>query len=305
MVKKDSCKINFINPVQESEIEKLINSSNQNKSLSPCSISVKVLKNHADVLKQPLAYLINFSFQQGLFPDALKTARVTPIFKKEDPQLFSSYSLISVMPVSSKLYEKRMYSRLYAFLINYKLLFKKQFGFRNNSSTSHALHSLTDLIKKYLDNDCFPSQSIGHCQPWNSPPFYGILELTNSWLRSFLENRKQYISLPGHSSSAKTVTCGVPQGSTLGPLLFLLYINSLQGVLSKSLVHHFASDTNLLFPAKKLCTIESIVNHELTLLVQWLRSKKISINKTKTELIIFRSRLPYEPDIRINKWQNK
>ena len=110
------------------------------------------------------------------------------------------------------------------------------------------------------------------------------------------------------SSSVKTVTCGVPQGSTLGPLLFLLYINDLQSVFSKSVVHHFADDTNLLFPAKKLGTIESIINYQLKLLVQWLQSNKLSSNETKTELIIFRSpwkNLPLEPDIRITNYKLK
>ena len=142
-----------INPVQESEIEKLINNLNKNKSLGPCSIPVKILQNNIDVLKQPLTYLINLAFQQGIFPEALKTARVTPIFKKEDPQLLCNYRPISVLSVFSKLYEKCIYSRLYTFLTKYKLLFKKQFGFRNNHSTSHALISLIDRIKKYLDNN--------------------------------------------------------------------------------------------------------------------------------------------------------
>ena len=93
----------FINPVQESEIEKLISNLNQNKSLDPCSISVEILQNHVDILKQPFTYLINLSFQQGIFPEALKTARVTPIFKTEGPQLPSNYRPIVVLSVFSKL----------------------------------------------------------------------------------------------------------------------------------------------------------------------------------------------------------
>ena len=103
----------FINPVQESEIEKLINSLNQNKSLGPCSIPLKILQNHVDVLKQPLTYLIMVSFQQGIFPEALKTARVTLFFKKENSELPSNYHAISVLSVFSKLYAKCMYSCLY------------------------------------------------------------------------------------------------------------------------------------------------------------------------------------------------
>ena len=116
---------------------------------------MKILKNHPDDLKQPLAFMINLSFQQGVFPEALKNARVTPIFKKDNPQIPSNYRPISVLSVFSKLYEKCMYSRLYSFLTKYKILFRKQFGFRNNHSTIHALISLVELIKKHLDNNYF------------------------------------------------------------------------------------------------------------------------------------------------------
>ena len=121
------------------------------------------------------------------------------------------------------------------------------------------------------------------------------------------QNRKQYVNLPGHSS-VKTITRGVSQGSTVGPLLFLLYINDLQSAFANSVVHHFTDDTNLLFPAKKLGTIKSFINHELKLLDQWLQSNKLSLNETKTELIVFRSpwkHLPREPDIRINSYKLK
>ena len=185
----------FINPVQETEIEKLINNLNKNKSLGRCNIPVKILQNH--VLKQPLTYLINLSFQRGIFPEALKTVRVTPIFKKEDSQLPSNYRPISVLPVFRKLYEKCMYSCLYAFLTKYNPLFKKQFGFRKNHSTSHALLSLIDLIKKYFDNDYFVCgvfidlqkalDTVNHEILLVKLDFYGIYGLANSWLKSFLK----------------------------------------------------------------------------------------------------------------------
>ena len=231
---------------------------------------------------------------------------------------FYKIMLNSVLSVFSKLYEKCMYSRLYAFLTKYKLLLKKQFGFRNNRSTSHALISLIDLINKYLHNNYFVCgvfidlqkalNTVNHEILLVKIDLYGIRGLAYSWLKSFLENRKQYVNLPGHSSSIKTVNCGVPQGLTLGPLLFLLYINDLRSVFSKSVDHHFADDTNLLWSSKKLDTIESIINQELKLLVQWLQSNKLSLNETKAEVIVFRSpwkHLPREPDIRINSYKLK
>ena len=230
---------------------------------------------------------MNLSFQQGVFPGALKNALVTPIFKKDKPP--NSFQLPPYIYVSvfSKLYEKCIYSELYSFLINYKILFKKQFGFRSNHSSIHQLISLVELIKKHLDNDYFvfgifidlqkAFDIVNHDIFLAKLAHYGVRGLTNNWFSSFLKNRTQYVYLDGHCSITKQVICGVPQGSTLGPLLFLLYSNDLQGAFSKLINHHFADNTNLLFPAKKLGTNESMVNHELKLLSQWLQSKSLNL----------------------------
>ena len=183
--------------------------------------------------------MINLSFQQGVLSEAHKAARVTPIFKKDNPQIPFKCRPIFVLSVFSKLYEKYMYSRLYSFLTKYKILLKKQFGFRNNHSTIYALVSLVDLIKKHLDNDYFVCgifidlqkafDTVNHDIVLAKLAHCGVCGLTNSWFSSFLKNRTQYVYLDGHCSITKIVTCGVPQGSTLSPLLLVVCINDLHG----------------------------------------------------------------------------
>ena len=114
----------------------------------------------------------------------------------------------------------------------------------------------------------------------------------NYQLRSFLANQKQYVYISGYCSDIKQVLCNSWQRSTLGPLIFLVYINNFQSIFSKPIVHKFADDNNLLLPSKKLGTIKSLMNHELKLLVQWLRNKKLFLlflNKAVTKLNIFKS----------------
>ena len=153
-----------------------------------------------------------------------------------------------------------MYNRIYSFLCKHKLINTTQFGFRSKHSTEHALISLIETIKKYLDDGEIVCgvfidlqkafDTVNHEILLEKLKHYGIRSKQNDWFRSFLTNRKQYVSMEGFFSQTKIVKCGVPQGSTLGPLLFLIYINDLANALEKSIVHHFADNTNLLYGNK-------------------------------------------------------
>ena len=128
-----------------------------------------------------------------------------------------------------------------------------------------------------------------------------FVAVANDWLKSYLTNRTQYVSLSGFNSTTRLITCGVPQGSTLGPLLFLIYINDLNNCFKHSTVHHFADDTNLIFASKSISTIENVMNNELRFLVEWLRANKLSLNEKKTEMIIFRPiRLSFDSSFSIS-----
>ena len=132
---------------------------------------------------------------------------------------------------------------------------------------------------------------------------YGIRGLANKWFESYLANRKQFVSINGFESSTSSITCGVPQGSVLGPLLFLIYINDLYVAIKHCKVHHFADDTNLLIINKSLKRLNKLLNIDLKNLTNWLNANKISLNVSKTELIIFKPKrkpLDLNMEIKLN-----
>ena len=199
----------------------------------------------------------------------------------------------------SKIYEKCIYTRIYAYLVKNDLIYAKQFGFRGNHSVNHAIISITEYIRSLIDNGEYVCgvfvdlekafDTVHHDILCDKIKVYGLRGKINLLLKSYLTNRKQYVSVNGSDSEIKSVTCGVPQGSSLGPLLFLIYINDLRTSLTKTSCGHFADDTFIIFHSKKAKTIETIVNTELKEVVKWLQLNKLSLNASKTELIFFRS----------------
>ena len=194
-----------------------------------------------------------------------------------------------------------MFNIIYNFLETHNCIYELQFGFRSKHSTNHAILSITQKIKEALDNGSVPVgifvdfqkafDTVNHDILLTKLNYYGIRGSTNAWFRSYLTNRKQFVSINGFESEQNLIRHGVPQGSVLGPLLFLIYINDLHVCIRNSTTHHFADDTNLLHvihknnrnrnPVRKL-------NTDLKCLNQWLIANKISLNSTKTELILFR-----------------
>ena len=289
----------FLSPTVPIEIEKLIDSLDVKKSTGPNSIPVFFLKILKPFFAFWLSELINLSFEVGIFPDILKMAKVTPLHKKECKLNFLNYRPISLLSVFSKIYEKTIYTQIYSYLVKNNLIYEKQFGFRSKYSTNHALLSITERIKELVDSGNFVCgvfvdlekafDTVNHkilCEKLN---FYGLRGNINSLIQSYLTNRKQYVSINGFESDVKEISCGVPQGSSLGPLLILLYINDFRLCLVNTECGHFADDTFILFHSKSLGTIESVVNCELKFASKWLRLNRLSLNAKKSELIFFRS----------------
>ena len=221
-----------------------------------------------------------------------------PIFKKGSRLLPSNYRPISLLSNINKILEKLVFSRLHRFLELHESLYELQYGFRKNHSTNHALINITESIREALDNNktvCgifvdFQKafDTVNHDILLQKLDYYGIRGCTNSWFKSYLSQRTQFVSILGFESQKKVILHGVPQGSVLGPLLFLIYINDLHKAIRKSKVFHFADDTNLLNISNNIKEQTKDVNNDLKYLYIWLIANKISLNSEKTEVVFFK-----------------
>ena len=260
----------FIQPTDSEEIANIISSLNINKTCGPFSIPNKILILLKHDISKQLADLFNLSFSSGSFPSILKTAKVVPVFKKGSKLDCCNYHPISLLSNAEKILEKIMYKRVYNFLSHNNIIYDLQFGFRQKFSTSHALINFTENIKQALDNGYIVCgifvdlqkafDTVDHQILLSKLDYYVIRGISNNWFKSYLFNRKQCVSIDGYDSELVEMNCGVPQGSVLGPLLFLLYINDLNQAIKFCKVHHFADDTNLLYLGKSIKKLDKLVN---------------------------------------------
>ena len=218
----------------------------------------------------PLNYVCNLSLHQGVFPDEMKIANVIPLYKKDDSMVFSNYRPVSLLCSLSKVFEKIMYNRLLAFLEKYKIIYRYQFGFRKYHSTYLAVMALIDRIIKCLeDGDHIVGvfldfskafDTVDHSILLKKLHYYGVRDNAYDWFNSYLNNRKQYVSYNDVTSSMKSIKCGVPQGSILGPIIFLIYINDLHCVCSDVFSIFFADYSNIFKNGKNLLEIQKVMN---------------------------------------------
>ena len=287
----------LISPTNPNEINNIINALDISKSSGPCSIPIKLIKLVSDNISIPLSDICNTSFNQGIFPERNKIAKVIPIHKNGSPKDVNNYRPISLLSVFSKILEKLMASRLNTFLDLNSIIVHNQFGFRSGFSTTHSLISITETIKKTIDEKKFGCgifidlkkafDTVNHDILLQKLEHYGIRDLALTWFESYLTGRKQYVHLNGANSMINNIICGVPQGSVLGPLLFLLYINDLPNISDKLKFYLFADDTNIYYESKSLKSLEKTVNKELEKLHDWLCLNRLSLNISKTNFVIF------------------
>lgn len=289
----------FFRPTDCNEIINIVNNLKTNKSPGFDGITAKTLKPVINLIAPPLSEIFNMSMETGVFPQSMKIAKVTPIFKAGDKTLPNNYRPISVLPIFSKILEKIVHERVMAFLNQNKLLNSNQYGFRNNHSTYMAIINLVDKISNEIDKgnstigiflDLSKAfDTIDHNILIDKLNYFGIAGVANTWFKSYLENRSQFVQINHTKSKELRVRCGVPQGSILGPLLFIMYINDITHVSKMADLILFADDSNLFVSDKHVDKLVTLANNELAQLSKWFKLNKLSLNVKKTQFILFRS----------------
>ena len=294
-----SVKSVFLSPTDEHEICQIVNTFKENKAPGIDEFSPKVVKSVIDLISVPLCHIFNLSICEGVFPEKLKLAKVSPVFKKGAKSDMSNYRPISVLSVFSKILERIVHKRVYSFLEKNEILYGNQFGFRKGLSTSMALLEFLNKVVDAFENNSFAMgifidlskafDTINHEILLTKLYNYGIRGIAYKWFFSYLKNRKQCTGFNNSQSDFLNITCGVPQGTLLGPLLFLLYVNDLPNSAPLFSFTLYADDTNLLYSNKNLPKMYNIVNDNLEKICTWFKCNKLSVNAKKCNYIVFRN----------------
>ena len=275
--------------VTESDIENYIKKTKSSKSPGPDEVHVIVLKELRAEITKPLTKIFNNSIDSGIVPNDFKLANITPIFKKVDKTLASNYRPISLTSITGKILELIIRDHLVSHLNTHNLIRDSQHGFRNNKSCLTNLLDFFDrVIKDYDDHNAVDVIYLDFRKAFDLVPHdkliiklksHGIEGKVLNWIKEWLSDRQQRVVINGISSDYVDVSSGVPQGSVLGPILFLIYVNDLDDTVLSNLTK-FADDTKLSAPAKTSTQCEALQS-DLNKIIEWSNKWGMQFNVDK------------------------
>uniref|UniRef100_A0A1B6H9V6 Reverse transcriptase domain-containing protein n=1 Tax=Homalodisca liturata TaxID=320908 RepID=A0A1B6H9V6_9HEMI len=316
-----------LKPINEKEVEKVIQSLKNKHSSGHDEIPVTVIKAVKTSISKILCHLINSSFVSGIFPNKLKQAKIIPLHKKNDPENISNYRPVSVLPSISKVYEKSVHLQLSEFLEKFNILDDNQHGFRNGRSVVSAAVSFIESVIESVDKGKYTAgicmdlskafDSVKHSKLLEKLHVIGISKRALNWFSSYLTNRSQSVEithLTNHnriiksSSAYQPIKFGVPQGSILGPLLFLCYLRGIEDTLTyrqNSKLCLYADDSNLIMSSNSPEETEILTFVELNNIGNYFHNHNLLLNSQKTKFINFktaRNKITTEPIITYNSF---
>lgn len=302
----------YLEPTYIVEIYNIVQSLKNNCAPGEDNITKNDIVLLFDSVGDIIVNLINTTLSSGIFPDELKIAKITPIFKKGSHTELGNYRPISVLTTFSKIVEKVIKSRTIAFVEKYFKFDKYQYGFQKKSNTLGATTDLVEHITEELDKNkyvlcvfidlqkAFDTVDINILlEKLNK---MGIRGVANNLMRTYSKNRKHYTVLGEHKSKIAELNVGVAQGSVLGPVQYLLYVHSLQYLGLRAKYYKFADDTVLVFSASDTKNLEKLVNDDLKLYYSWLCKNKLSININKSVYMTIKQK--NKPKCEINVYLN-
>ena len=281
--------------ITEQDVKDILQILKIGKASGDDGISHQMLKATADTICKPLTKLFNFSLMKGKFPSNWKIARVMAVFKKDIKNNPSNYRPISLLSSVGKVMERVVFKYIFNYIIEHALLYAYQSGFIKGHSTVFQLLEIYHRVCQNLDDHLaniiiFCDISKAFDRVWHKGlkqklKTYGISGELLNWIEDYITDRKQAVIINGERSELGSVSAGVPQGSVLGPMLFLLYINDITDNLS-NLARLFADDTSLSYSGDDFITMESDINSDLQALDEWAKTWLVDFNPKKTQALV-------------------